>query len=215
MSIVRPLGDTDRENRLELHRSDLGSPSSLRMNSGSPMPNPPSPAVDPNRFRSLMGRWATGVSVVTARADSRDRGLTVNAFLSVSLEPPRVLVSITTDADAWPSIHQSGTFALSVLAAEQKAISQRFASRVTPEEKFAGVDFHRGATGAALLDGTLARFECRVVQEIPAGDHMLVLGDVVALEEGVDASPLLFFRSGYADAEPDDLLRLPRGRPPR
>ncbi|MGC2288234.1 MAG: flavin reductase family protein [Thermoplasmata archaeon] len=179
------------------------------------MPGGPSPSVDPSRFRLLMARWATGVSVVTARDDGRDSGLTVNAFLSVSLDPPRLLVSLTTDADAWPSIHRSGAFAVSVLAANQRGISQRFASRVPAEEKFAGIDLHRGATGAPLLDGTVARFECRVEQEIPAGDHMLVLGGVVALEEGLDTTPLLFYRSGYAEAEPNDLLRLPRGRAPR
>jgi 3-hydroxy-9,10-secoandrosta-1,3,5(10)-triene-9,17-dione monooxygenase reductase component len=179
------------------------------------MPTPGPPSVDPAHFRNLMARWATGVSIVTAREDGRDRGLTVNAFLSVSLEPPRVLVSITTDADAWPSIHQSRAFAVSVLSAHQRGISQRFASRVSPEEKFAGIDVHRGTTGAALLDGTLATFECRVEQEIPVGDHVLVLGKVVAMQEGVDGSPLLFYRSGYAEAEPNDLLRLPRGRPPR
>jgi 3-hydroxy-9,10-secoandrosta-1,3,5(10)-triene-9,17-dione monooxygenase reductase component len=179
------------------------------------MPSDTPEPVDPARFRHLMARWATGVSVVTARDDGRDRGLTVNAFLSVSLEPPRVLVSIATEADAWPSIHQSGTFAVSVLAADQRGISQRFASRVRPEEKFAGIDFHRGSTGAALLDGTVAAFECRVTKEISAGDHVLILGNVVALEEGVDAPPLLFYRSGYAEAEPDDILRLPRGSVPR
>lgn len=173
------------------------------------MRDDPSPASDPGRFRRLMARWTTGVSVVTTRDDGRDRGLTVNAFLSVSLEPPSVLVSIATDADAWPALQQSGAFAVSVLAAGQQGISQRFASRVSPEEKFAGIEFHRGVTGAALLGGTLAVFECRVAREIPAGDHVLVLGNVVAMEEGVDALPLVFYRSGYAASEPNDVLRLP------
>jgi 3-hydroxy-9,10-secoandrosta-1,3,5(10)-triene-9,17-dione monooxygenase reductase component len=188
-----------------------GSVSSGGKNSETPMTPPAYPAIDPVRFRHLMARWATGVSVVTARDNGRDQGLTVNAFLSVSLDPPRILVSIATDAEAWPSIHQSGMFAVNVLAADQRAISQRFAGRVPADEKFAGIDIHRGTTGAALLDGALAGLECRVVQEIPAEDHTLVLGQVVSLEEGTDASPLLFFRSGYAEAEPDDRLRLPRG----
>ena len=172
------------------------------------------PSADPGRFRQLMARWATGVSVVTAREDGFDRGLTVNAFLSVSLDPPRVLVSISTDAEAWPSIHRSGTFAVSVLTAHQRGVSQRFASRVPAEEKFAGIEVHRGTTGAALLDGALAVFECQVEQEIAVADHMLVLGLVVALEEGPDGSPLLFYRRGYAEAEPNNVLRLPTG-PPR
>jgi 3-hydroxy-9,10-secoandrosta-1,3,5(10)-triene-9,17-dione monooxygenase reductase component len=179
------------------------------------MPPEIAPSVDPSRFRQLMARWATGVSVVTAHENGRDSGLTVNAFLSVSLDPPRVLVSVSTDADAWPAIHTSGAFAVSVLAADQRGVSQRFASRVSPDEKFAGIDFHRGETGAAILEGTVAAFECRVEQEISAGDHVLVLGKVVGLEEGADATPLLFYRSAYAEAEPDDLLRLPRGGPSR
>lgn len=179
------------------------------------MPARTPPSVEPSRFRHLMARWPTGVSVVTTRENGHDRGLTVNAFLSVSLEPPRLLVSIATDADAWPSIHRSGAFAVSVLAAHQRSVSQRFASRVPADEKFAGIDVHRGVTGAALLDGTLAIFECRVWQEIPVGDHVLVLGNVVALEEGADVSPLLFYRSGYAEAEPDGRVRLPRGSVPR
>jgi flavin reductase (DIM6/NTAB) family NADH-FMN oxidoreductase RutF len=177
------------------------------------MPTAPSSSVDPARFRHLMARWATGVSVVTAHGEGRDSGLTVNAFLSVSLEPPRILVSISTDADALPSIHHSGAFAVSVLAATQRNLSQRFASRIPPEEKFTGVDLHRGVTGAALLDGAIAAFECQVDQEIPAGDHTLILGRVVSVEEGADAPPLLFYRGGYAEAERGDILRLPRSRP--
>ncbi len=179
------------------------------------MPEAGPVGVDPARFRQLMSRWATGVSVVTTRHEDRDRGLTVNAFLSVSLAPPRVLVSISTDADALPALRASGTFAVSILSATQRSLSQRFAGRVTPEEKFAGLDVHRGRTGAALLDGAIATLECRLVQEVAAGDHALVLGEVVATEEGEDAAPLLFFRSAYAEAEPDELLRLPRGRDPR
>jgi 4-hydroxyphenylacetate 3-hydroxylase, reductase component len=162
-----------------------------------------------------MARWATGVSVVTARGAGRDEGLTVNSFLSVSLVPPRVLISILTDADAWKTIRQSQAFAVNVLSANQRAHSERFAKRVPSEEKFAGIGLHRGATGAALLDGTLAVFECAVAQEIDAGDHSLFLGNVVAVEEGVDAAPLLFYRSGYAEAEPDDRVRLPRATAPR
>lgn len=179
------------------------------------MPETGAALVDPARFRQLMARWATGVSVVTTRQEARDRGLTVNAFLSVSLTPPRILVSISTDADALPALRASGAFAVSILSATQRALSQRFAGRVTAEEKFAGVDLHRGRTGAALLDGAIATLECRLVQEIPAGDHALVLGEVLSTEEGPDAAPLLFFRSAYAEPEPGELLRLPRGRDPR
>lgn len=173
------------------------------------------PPMESDRFRRLMARWATGVSVVTARHDGHDDGLTVNSFLSVSLAPPRVLVSIMIDADAWMTIRQSRAFAVSVLSAHQRAISERFSKRVPSGEKFAGIALHRALTESALLDGALAVFECRVAREIDAGDHMLFLGDVVAVEEGVDAPPLVFYRSTYAEAEPDDRLRLPRGPFPR
>jgi 3-hydroxy-9,10-secoandrosta-1,3,5(10)-triene-9,17-dione monooxygenase reductase component len=171
----------------------------------------PSPSVESVRFRRLMARWATGVSVVTAHEASRDDGLTVNSFLSISLTPPRVLISIMTDAEAWKTIHRSRAFAVSVLAAGQREISERFAKRIPSVDKFEGIHFHRGTTQAALLDGTLAVFECRVAQEIDAGDHMLFVGDVVAAEEGADGAPLLFYRSGYAEAESDERMRLPRG----
>lgn len=173
------------------------------------------PPADPNGFRRLMARWATGVSVVTARDGGKDDGLTVNSFLSVSLTPPRVLISIMTDADAWSTIRRSSAFAVSVLSADQRAISERFAQHLPSNEKFAGIAFHRGVTGAALLDGALATFECDVSQEIDAGDHSLFLGRVVAANEGIDAPPLLFYRSGYAEAEPNDRVRLPGAAAPR
>jgi 3-hydroxy-9,10-secoandrosta-1,3,5(10)-triene-9,17-dione monooxygenase reductase component len=179
------------------------------------MPKAPLPPVESAPFRRLMARWATGVSVVTTHDAGRDEGLTVNSFLSVSLTPPRVLISIMTDADAWMTIRRSQAFAVSVLAANQRAISERFAKRIPSAEKFAGIELHRGLTDAALLDGSIATFECQVAKEIDAGDHMLFLGLVVAAEEGVDAPPLLFYRSAYAEAEPDDLLRLPRSSGPQ
>jgi 3-hydroxy-9,10-secoandrosta-1,3,5(10)-triene-9,17-dione monooxygenase reductase component len=170
---------------------------------------------DTARFRRLMARWATGVSVVTAHAAGRDDGLTVNSFISVSLEPPRVLISIMTDSDTLTTIRQSQAFAVNVLAANQRGISERFAKRIPSTEKFAGIALHRGETGAALLDGAMAMFECQVAQEIDVGDHVLFLGGAVALEEGPDAPPLLFYRSGYAEAEPDERLHLPHGPAPR
>ncbi len=167
------------------------------------------------RFRRLMARWATGVSVVTARDDGGPAGLTVNAFLSVSLVPPVLLVSVATDTDTLPVVERSGRFAVNVLGARQRALSERFARRVSSAEKFAGVPVHPGATGLPLLDGTLAAFECRLERALPAGDHRLLLGEVVAMEEGPDAPPLVFFRSGYAALGPDGRLELPPAPPER
>jgi 3-hydroxy-9,10-secoandrosta-1,3,5(10)-triene-9,17-dione monooxygenase reductase component len=162
----------------------------------------------PGTFRALMGRWATGVAVVTAHGEAGDAGLTVNALFSVSLAPPSLQISLTHDADTTPVIRSSGTFAVNFLAADQRALSDRFAQTLPPGEKFRGLALHRGATGAALLDGTLGAAECRVVAWTPQYDHVLILGEVVREELGPNALPLLFFRSGYAEATGPDSLRL-------
>jgi flavin reductase (DIM6/NTAB) family NADH-FMN oxidoreductase RutF len=159
-----------------------------------------------------MGRWATGVSVVTAHHGGRDAGLTVNSLVSVSLSPPTALMSLTTDADTLPVAEASGYFGVSFLAADQRELSERFARTIARAEKFAGIAVHRAPGGSALLDGHIGAFECRLVGRTPVHDHVLLTGEVVHAEPGRDEPPLLFFRSGYATAENPELLRLP---PPR
>ncbi|HTT16883.1 MAG TPA: flavin reductase family protein [Thermoplasmata archaeon] len=173
----------------------------------------PDAPVDPAAFRSAMGRWATGVSVVTAHAGGVDAGLTVNALLSVALAPPTLLVSLQRDVEALPVLRASGRFAVSLLAADQRELSVRFAAAVPSVEKFRGLAFHRGATGAPLLDGALAVFECRRLSETAAFDHVLVVGEVVRLEAGPDRAPLLFYRGAYADEEAPGRLALGRRGP--
>ncbi|MGD0249832.1 MAG: flavin reductase family protein [Thermoplasmata archaeon] len=168
--------------------------------------------VDSTTFRRWMGRWATGVSVVTAREGDADAGLTVNALLSVSLAPPSLLISLTRDADTTPVIERSGRFAVNFLAAGQRSLSDRFARTDPATEKFRVLPVHRSPSGLALLEGTLGAVECRVVSKTPAFDHLLILGEVVHQELGREALPLIFFRSGYAEAEGTDTLRLPPSR---
>ena len=171
-----------------------------------------SPSVSPGELRSLMSRWATGVAVVTAHEGATDAGMTVNALISVSLNPPSVLISLTRDADTTPVVERSGIFAVSFLAADQRALSERFAKAVPTAEKFAGLAVHRGRTGAALLDGVLGTLECRVVSTTLAFDHALFLGEVIGLDLGADRPPLVFHHSGYAELDPEGRLTLP---PPR
>jgi flavin reductase (DIM6/NTAB) family NADH-FMN oxidoreductase RutF len=175
------------------------------------------PAPEPGHFRSAMGRWATGVSVVTAHADGADAGLTVNALLSVSLEPPSLLVSLQRDVDTLPVLRRSGTFAVGILAASQRALSDRFARPVPSREKFEGLRVHRGSTGAPLLDDALVTLECRLVSATEQFDHVLVVGRVERIEEGPDAGPLLFFRGAYAQDDGTGRLTLGRrsGEPSR
>jgi flavin reductase (DIM6/NTAB) family NADH-FMN oxidoreductase RutF len=168
--------------------------------------------VAPERFRAVMGRWATGVSVVTAHHEGTDAGLTVNALLSVALVPPTLLVSLQRDVDTLPVLLGGRAFGVSFLAAEQRELSRRFAQAVPAAEKFRDVPWHRGTTGAPLLDGALAALECRLVTTAPAVDHLLVVGEVVRVEERSDGSPLVFYHGGYAEREPDGRLRLPGDR---
>jgi 3-hydroxy-9,10-secoandrosta-1,3,5(10)-triene-9,17-dione monooxygenase reductase component len=170
---------------------------------------PPAPAVDAGRFREWMSRWATGVSVVTAHHEGVDAGLTVNAFLSVSIKPPTVLVALSDDVDTLPVLERSGAFAVNLLSADQRPLSERFARAIPSAEKFAGLAVHRGPTGSPLLGGTLGALDCRVVRRMPAVDHQLLVGEVVHLEFGPDAPPLVFYHSAYAEADPDGRLRLP------
>jgi flavin reductase (DIM6/NTAB) family NADH-FMN oxidoreductase RutF len=165
-------------------------------------------AADPVAFRRLMGRWATGVSVVTTRDGERDFGLTVNAFLSVSIAPPTVLVSLGHEADSTAVVARSGRFAVNVLSHEQRSLSERFARTTPPETKFEGVPVHRAASGLALLDGALATFDATVTKAVDTGDHTLFVGVVDRMETGPEATPLLFVHGQYAEAAGPQLLRV-------
>jgi flavin reductase (DIM6/NTAB) family NADH-FMN oxidoreductase RutF len=148
-----------------------------------------------------MALFASGVTVVTARHAGEDSGMTVSAFFSVTLEPPRVLVSLSEDADTTPLVEASGRFAVNLLAADQEPLSVRFAERLPPREKMQGVAFHRGTDGVVLLDGTLGALECRVENRFPVGDHVLLVGTVEQLHEGRRELPLLYWNRGYGTLE--------------
>ncbi|MGI0131568.1 MAG: flavin reductase family protein [Thermoplasmata archaeon] len=169
-----------------------------------------------SRFREMMARWPTGVSVVTAHGPEGDAGLTVNAFLSVALRPPLVLIALTADADTTPVIRRARAFVVNVLAHDQKSLSERFALTLPPPEKFRGLLFSRNADGVALLEGTTVAFSCHVVEERAAADHILFLGEVVAIDAGRDVAPLVFFHSDYARPVGGGHLSLPppKGGPP-
>ena len=158
------------------------------------------PAVDPDTFRSVLGRFATGVTVVTTvDADGHDHGMTVSAFCSLSLEPPLVLVCIDRSASLHAALRPGAPLAVNVLAAGQEPLSRRFASG-TQTDRFVGIGFTRATNGAVVLEGILASLECRVEALHPGGDHTIVVARVeqAAVQE---ARPLLYYRSGYATLE--------------
>ena len=152
------------------------------------------------RFRSALGAFATGVTIVTTRdAEGADVGLTANSFNSVSLDPPMVLWSLARSARSLSAFLAASHFAVHVLAADQEALSLRFAARGT--DKFAGLALERGAGGIPLLGGCSARFECRTAFRHEAGDHMIFVGEVEQFGH-TDLPELLFHRGRYALAVP-------------
>jgi flavin reductase (DIM6/NTAB) family NADH-FMN oxidoreductase RutF len=149
-----------------------------------------------DEFRRILGAVPTAVSVLTiADAAGADRGMTVGAFCSLSLEPPMVLACIGVDATLAAPMREASHFALSVLAADQEALSRRFADREA--RGFDGVAYHRGRIGVLLLDGAAAHLECRIVARHPGGDHDIVVGEVVHADAS-DRLPLLHHHGHYA-----------------
>lgn len=151
-------------------------------------------AIDKDEFRSALGAFATGVTIITAANELHgDAGVTANSFNSVSLDPPMVLWSLARKSSSLAVFEAANHFAVHVLASDQEDLSNRFA-KGTSAEKFAGLDFARGAGGAPLLADTAARFECRMAYRYDGGDHVIFVGEVEAFER--NERPALLFHSG-------------------
>ncbi len=150
--------------------------------------------IDTTLFRHVMGRFASGVTVVTTAYEGRLAGLTVSSFTSLSLEPTLVLVCIDRSAASHDVIAKSGRFAVNILAEGQEYLSRRFASKET--EKFTAGTFEISSNGLPLLTGALAQIECALHSAFPGGDHTIYIGEVLAAT-CTDGRPLLYYRSGY------------------
>ena len=156
--------------------------------------------LDPDQFKSVLGRFASGVTVVTTRGHGgRDHGMTVSAFSSLSLSPPLVLFCIDRTASVYPVLTSAEWAVVNILSAEQEALSRRF-SHLEPEARFDGVGFTRGQHGAPVLDDVLGWLECRIVDRHPGGDHDILIAEVESATAR-DGRPLLYYRSGYAQLE--------------
>ena len=153
-------------------------------------------AVSNEAFRKLLGSWATGVTVVTARDGERVHGMTVSAFTEVSLEPPLVLVCAEREANTRPFIDAGGVFAVNVLAEGQEAISDKFASKKDEWTRFDSLDFELGGNGAPILSGVVGSLECRVVAAHEHGDHIVYVGHVEAVQYS-ERPPLLYYAGTY------------------
>ncbi len=157
------------------------------------------PEFDGDAMRSVMGSFATGVTVVTAVDDGLPVGFTCQTFVSLSLDPPLIALAPARTSTSWPRIREAGTFAVNVLAGEQADVCRAFAR--SGSDKFAGIDWVAGRTGSPLLPGALAWVECEVELIHDAGDHELVIGRVAALGRR-DGEPLVFFQSGLSTLRP-------------
>jgi flavin reductase len=170
----------------------------------SPIHAVPAPVGGVTAFRQAMGSFPTGVTVVTVACDDGDmHGMTVNSFTSVSLDPMLVLVCLSQASRGLGLIERAGAFAVNVLAAGQQDISRRFADRHRPAgpSMFDGVPFDRGITGCPVLAGAAASLDCRLRQSHRAGDHLIVLGEVVALVHRPQLEPLVFHAGAYKALE--------------
>ncbi len=155
-------------------------------------------AIDKDFFRQVMGRFATGVTVVTTHDHGTPAGLTVNAFTSLSLNPPLVLICVDLTSSVLPIIRESGIFAVNILDSQQEYLSTCFATPSADRyEHFCYADFQSAATGAPILNGTLAFIDTRIVAEYPGGDHVIFIGQV----EAMGAAGQIVFADGLAPAQ--------------
>jgi len=156
--------------------------------------------VDPATFRSALSRFAAGVTVLTTHTrDDRDVGMTATAFSSLSLDPPLVLVCVDRDASMASPLEQATHLAVHVLSGDQEPLSRRFAG--TESDRFAGLRITRGAGGLPLLDGAIARLQCRITERHPGGDHVIVVAEVLEADF-MEGEPLLYFRGRYGRLAP-------------
>ena len=152
--------------------------------------------IDSSEFRRVLGHFVTGVTVLTTRdREGAPAGLTLNAFASLSLRPPLVLVCVDRAADTHDLIAAADGFAVNVLAEGQERIARRFAADEV-DRRFEGIAWRRETTGAPVLDDVLAWVDCRLHSTADGGDHTIYIGEVVDAAAR-DGAPLLFYRGGY------------------
>lgn len=166
------------------------------------------PEMDPRMFRDACGTFATGVNVITTHCDGHDHGMTANAFMSISLDPALIAISIAEKAKMLPRIQKSGRFAVSVLASGMDKIAWHFAGK--PDDQL--VDLFDDLDGLPVIRGAVASFSATVHEEILAGDHTIFVGKVHHLVQDTERRPVLFFRGKFGELEdtgkaPANMLR--------
>jgi 3-hydroxy-9,10-secoandrosta-1,3,5(10)-triene-9,17-dione monooxygenase reductase component len=154
---------------------------------------------DSSTMRTVGGHFATGITIVTASHDGEPVGMACNSFSTVSLDPPLVLFCAAKSSSTWPRIQAAGRWATNILGEDDEEVCRLFAEKGA--DRFAHMTFRPGASGAPLLDRSLAFFDCVTDAEYDAGDHVIVVGRVLELGYQSEGKPLLFYRGGYGHYE--------------
>jgi flavin reductase (DIM6/NTAB) family NADH-FMN oxidoreductase RutF len=155
------------------------------------------PVIDSGDFRQVLGHFPTGVTVVTAAGADRPIGVAIGSFVSISLDPPLVGFFLGTESGSWPPMEAAGHFCVNVLSSAQQELCGVMASK--SDDKFEGVETTPApGSGAPVLPGIHAMVDCRIDQVVPAGDHNLIIGRVLALDvTDADAVPMIFHKGQY------------------
>ncbi|POA59871.1 MULTISPECIES: flavin reductase family protein [Pseudomonas] len=159
----------------------------------------PSTAIEPMSFREALGHYASGITVITSHIDGEPIGFTCQSFYSVSMSPPLVSFSVMSSSASYPRIRQAGRFVVNILSGEQVSISNQFARRGT--DKWRGVQWQESPLGNPIIAGSLHWLDCEIHAEHTAGDHLIVIGEVKALnlQEAAATQPLLYFKGQYCN----------------
>jgi flavin reductase (DIM6/NTAB) family NADH-FMN oxidoreductase RutF len=155
--------------------------------------------IDHDAFRAVLGRFASGVTVVTSvDAEGLDEGMTVSAFCSLSLDPPLVLFCVDRSASMYSSLATAPSFIVNILSESQEPLARRFSG--PDPNRFDGIGYTRGVSGIAILDDMLGYLECKRIAVHEAGDHRIYVGEV-EVSHSREGRPLLYYRGGYAQLE--------------
>ena len=158
--------------------------------------------VDPDELRLAMRQWASGVTVVSAQDGAIRHGMTVSSFTSVSLTPPLVLISLERAARTASLVEKAGCFGVTILSTAQREVSDRFAGRIADDQdRFDGLETFSLVSGAPLILGGLAYFDCQVVATYPAGTHTVFIAEVMAARQNPGEAPLMYYDRDYRDCE--------------
>ncbi|HEU5082460.1 MAG TPA: flavin reductase family protein [Acidimicrobiales bacterium] len=153
--------------------------------------------IDQATFRTVLGHFPTGVTVIAGMDGEEPVGLAVGSFFSLSLDPPLVGFCVDKSSSSWSRMEGSGRFCVNILGADQEDVCRAFA--MSGDDKFAGIGWRPAESGSPLIDGVLAWIDCEVDALHEGGDHHIVVGRVLGLDVGHEGDPLVFFRGGYAN----------------